>query len=221
MVINLVEAAGLPSLSHNCWLHTCTLAGKCCMTTLALLSLSIWFEPVLLSMPFSHAICPGGMRVIDYSTHIVVKDKCALLTSVQNSQSVIKSLLNMIRFGKYFILTSSKYQVSECVLTITPRIVLLFCSTDQTTCCYLLRGWRVAPLLLHTPSTFHTSQHLNHLFGHCQEQKEKKIYPVPLWHKRMQTVTCVRGCGWTQQLPLLQSRFVGWFCVHNCSAVPS
>lgn len=129
---------------------------------------------MLLSMQISHAICPGGMRVIDYSTHIFVKDKCALLTSVQNSHSAIKCLLNMICFGKRFILTSSKYQVSQCVLTVTPRILLLFCSTDQTTCCYLLRGWRVAPLLLHTPSTFHTSQHLNHLFGHCQEQKEKK-----------------------------------------------
>lgn len=147
---------------------------------------------MLLSMQFSHAICPRGMRVIDYSTHIFVKGKCALLISVQNSHSVIKSLLNMIRFGKYFILTSSKYQVSQCVLTITPRILLLFCSTDQTTCCYLLRGWRVAPLLLHTPSTFHTSQHLNHLFGHCQEQKEKNFPCSPLTQTHADNDVCRR-----------------------------
>lgn len=146
--------------------------------------------------------------------------KCALLTSVQNSHSVIKSLLNMIPFSKYFILTSSKYQVSQCVLTITPRIVLLFCSRDQTTFCYLLRGWRVAPVLLRTPCFTPHNTWITCLATVRNKKKEKK-HPVPPRHKRMQTVTCVGGCGWTQQQPLLHSRFVGWFCIHNCSAVPS
>lgn len=75
------------------------------------------------------------------------------------------------------ILIAPWYKFSPSVVKITPRFLLLIQLTHQTTCSCVPEGWRVALLLLHMPSTFHTSQHLTHLFDHFQK-KEKKKFPV-------------------------------------------
>lgn len=167
-------------------------------------------------------ICPGGMRVIDYSTHIFVKDKCALLTSAQNSHSAIKRLLNMICFGKYFILTPTSTRCPSACLRSRPGFCCSFVrqTRQHAVISFGADAWLLCCCARQVRFTPHNTW-ITCLATVRNKKNKKKIPLFPLWHKRMQTVTYVGGCGWTQQQPLLQSRFVGRFCVHNCSAVPS
>lgn len=127
--------------------------------------------------------------------------------------------------GRCFLISISRYECSCAFLTVCSQSRPGFCcyciqQTRQLTATSL--GADAWHFYCHACQVqFHASQHLTHLFGHFQQKKKgqkKSLVCGPPTQTHAHDDVCQRM--WLKQNNSFDSSH-GWFCVHNCSALPS